>query len=100
MTPEGRIKNKVKKLLDNHSYTIYREMPVPTGYGKSGLDFTLCAAGLFASIETKAPGEWLTPRQRQTAINILAAGGKVFVVSTEDGLGALARWLEKLSTPS
>lgn len=93
MTPEGKVKKKVNKLLDNFSPICYKEMPVPTGFGKSGLDYTLCVNGFFLSIETKAPGEWLTPRQRQTAINILAAGGNVFVVSSDEGLGALERWL-------
>jgi hypothetical protein len=93
MTPEGRVKKKIKIVLDKYKLYVYYEMPVPTGYGKSGLDFTGCASGLFFVIEAKAPGEWLTPRQRQRAKNIFLAGGKVFVVSNDDGLGALERWL-------
>lgn len=69
-------------------------MPVPSGYGKSGLDYTICINGRFVAIETKRPGEWLTPRQRQTVIRILTAGGKVFVISGEEGLASFRSWIE------
>lgn len=93
MTPEGRVKKKINFLLDKHSLFVYTEKMVPTGFGTSGLDYTLCVNGLFVAVEAKAPGEWLTPRQRMTALKILGAGGKVFIVSNDDGLGALNRWL-------
>lgn len=98
MTPEGRIKSLIKKYLFTlHSLhspvDLYYEMPVPTGFGKSGLDFTCCINGRFVAIEAKAPHEWLTPRQRKTSLNILRAGGKVFVISGPEGLDALKRWV-------
>jgi len=96
MTPEGRIKGKVKIVLDKafpSEYPCYYEMLSTHGYGKPGLDFTCCMFGRFVSIETKAPGEWLTPRQRLTALSILKSGGKVFIISGEEGLGALQRWV-------
>jgi phosphoglycolate phosphatase-like HAD superfamily hydrolase len=78
MTPEGKVKAKVKRYLDRYP-DHYREMPVPTGYGKSGLDFTVCFFGHFLAIETKVPGKKPTPRQEQTIKAITAAGGTVFV---------------------
>jgi len=92
MTPEGKIKARVRALLDACP-DIYYEMYVPTGYGKSGLDFSCCVRGHALYIETKARGEELRPRQRGAAVKMLAAGGTVFCVSDDSGLDALARWL-------
>ena len=93
MTPEGRVKLKVKMLLALYSST-WGYMPVPYGYGKQALDFIICFWGKFLAIETKAPGEDLTGPQRLCAVEILEAGGTVFVISEEAGLISLARWLK------
>jgi hypothetical protein len=37
MTPEGRVKSDVRKLLNR--YEVYYFMPVQMGYGAAGLDF-------------------------------------------------------------
>ena len=93
MTPEGKVKSKIKRVLDKYKPYVYYDMPVPTGYGKSGLDFNGCVLGFYFQIEAKAPGEWLTPRQRQTAMKILAAGGRVFTVSSDETVARLEDWL-------
>jgi hypothetical protein len=101
MTPEGLIKKKINKYLSTLQtpfsgiYLHYR-MPVLTGYGQPALDFEGCINGLYFCIETKAPGEWLTPRQRQTALNIVGARGKVFIISSDEGLEAFRRWVSSL----
>ena len=96
MTPEGRVKKLVSIYLDDLGENCYKIMFVPVGYGKRNqLDYTLCLYGQFVAIETKAPGEWLTPLQRQTCRGILRAGGKVFIVSGPEGLAALKRWVER-----
>jgi hypothetical protein len=98
VTPEGKVKRTIKLLLDRlfpEDYPCYTETLVTQGYGRAGLDFTCCLFGWFVAIEAKAPGEWLTPRQRLTAIEILAAGGKVFIISNDEGLWALERWIVK-----
>lgn len=92
MTPEGKVKARVKRVLNSFGAT-YFEMPVPTGYGKSGLDFSCCVNGRALFIETKAPGENPTPRQRETMTKQLSAGASVFIISGEEGLCALFRWL-------
>jgi hypothetical protein len=73
----------------------YFRMPVPVGYGKSGLDYEGCINGWFFAIETKAPRQWLTPRQRDVALEMLAAGGKVFVISSTEGLDAFKMWVSR-----
>lgn len=93
MTPEGKIKAKVKKLLDRYPH--YRFMPVQTGMGKVGLDFYVCSAGRFCAIETKAPGKMPTTLQAKTIKEIREQGaGETFVIDGSDiGMDALERWL-------
>ena len=77
-TPEGRVKDAVKKVLK--SYDAYYHMPVMNGMGAPTLDFVGCHRGRYFAIETKAPGKVPTPRQWSTIINIRTAGGKVFII--------------------
>jgi hypothetical protein len=71
-------------------------MTVPSGFGKQGLDYDGCIDGWYFAIETKVPGEWLTPRQRETALDVLNGGGKVFIISGPDGLEAFQSWVGKV----
>jgi hypothetical protein len=75
----------------------YFRMPVPGGYGTSGLDYEGCIEGFFFAIEAKSPDEEadLTVRQRSTAKLMYEAGGKVFIISCEQGLAAFQRWVEQ-----
>lgn len=90
MTPEGKTKSKVSAILKKHG--AYYEMPVPTGFGKSGLDYTGCHLGRFFAVETKAPGKKPTPRQELTMQAIRDAGGAVFW--TDGDLGEIKVWLK------
>lgn len=90
MTPEGKIKAKVKRELDKLA-ALYRFMPVQNGMGAPSLDFLLCAGGWFIAIETKAQGKALTPRQLDTKAKIEASHGLVFVVNDD---ASLAKALE------
>ena len=78
MTPEGRVKAKVKRLLADHG--AYSFMPVQTGYGATTLDFLVCVYGFFVAIETKAGKGKITERQHRTIDEIKAAGGFAIVV--------------------
>jgi hypothetical protein len=75
----------------------YFRMPVPYGYGRSGLDYEGCIEGHFFAIETKAPDDDadLTPRQRATAKAIIEGGGRVFIISREAGLTVFKHWVEE-----
>ena len=68
-------------------------MAVPGGYGASQLDFTCCHRGLYLAIEAKAGKNWLTGPQRALCREVLAHGGKVFIISNAEGLAALVRYL-------
>lgn len=89
MTPEKKIKEKVKKLLKEKG--VYYHMPVQMGYGAPSLDFICCYYGIYFAIETKAPGKKLTPRQEDTKKRINAAGGRVFIIDGD--LDELESWL-------
>lgn len=55
-TPEGKVKNDIKKVLDKHK--IWYFMPSANGFGKVGVpDFICCWQGRFLAIEAKAPGK-------------------------------------------
>jgi hypothetical protein len=90
-TPEGKVKRKVTELLKKYP-GLYYEMPVPGGYGKSGLDYIGCYKGRFFSVETKAPGKHPTDRQQQTIAAITRAGGAVFVIDGDTT--QLKEWLD------
>ena len=95
MTPEGIVKKKVSSLLKK--YGAYYEMPVPIGFGKSGLDYIGCIAGRFFVVETKAGYNLPTPRQLITIQNVRNAGGMAFVVNEIYGFDDLENWLEKVT---
>jgi len=102
MTPEGKVKERVKKIL--RQLFAYWHMPVQNGMGSPSLDFHVCipiivtpgmvgkTIGVYAAIETKALGKKPTPRQELTIKAIEDAGGKVFVID-DDPTEAVVKWL-------
>jgi hypothetical protein len=95
MTPEGYVKAKVKKVLKPYidSGVLYGDWPVPSGYGKSGLDFHGCINGWYFAVETKKPGGKPTALQDVTIERIMRAGGSVFVIDGQEDLAMLDAWL-------
>lgn len=80
MTPEGKVKNAVKKLLKERGIWFY--MPVQNGMGQVGIpDIIACWDGKFLAIETKAPGKksTLTANQEHN-INLINGCGGIAVV--------------------
>lgn len=92
-TPEGKVKDKVKRLLKK--YGAYYFMPVQTGYGAPTLDILACYKGIFIAIETKAPGKKPTARQELTIKEIKAANGLVYVIDGD--ITELEEMLERLT---
>lgn len=87
MTPEAKVKAKVKKLLDQ--LRIYYFFPATHGYGRSGVpDIIGCFMGLFVAIECKAGKGQLTGLQELELTKIKAAGGFTFV-AREDNIDEL-----------
>ena len=79
-TPEKKVKDEVKKILDRFGDHMDGFWPVPSGYGESHLDYVGCLNGHFVSIETKAPGKKPSPRQLERIRRVTNAGGAVFVI--------------------
>jgi len=79
MTPEGRVKKRVKEILKDMG--AYYTMPMGTGFSSSGApDFIICIGGLFYGIECKANGEKPTALQLKHHDDIRKAGGIALVV--------------------
>jgi len=94
MTPEGRIKQKIDRLLDSYGKSIYYHKPVPGGYGTRTIDYLGCIKGVFFGIEAKKPGGKPTALQDGTLADIEAAGGFALVVNDDTSLAELKRWLD------
>ena len=94
MTPEGRVKEGVKKLLKVNGAWYY--MPLQNGMGVTGIpDFIVCLKGRFLGVECKAPGKekTVTHNQQRQLDNIRAAQGCSVVVSD---VSQLESWLRDL----
>ena len=81
-TPEGRVKNEVKKQLK--ALGAYQFWPVQTGMGATTVDCLACYQSYFIGIETKAPGKKPTPRQEVVLTQIREAGGITLVIDSVD----------------
>ena len=93
-TPEGKVKDAVKKILK--SLNIYYFMPATGGYGRSGVpDIVGCVNGRFVAIECKAGLNQPTALQEREMKNIKDAGG-VAVVINEGSVRGLADLLRGL----
>lgn len=81
-TPEGEQKDQVKKFLT--SIQAYQHWPVPSGYGRQGIDCYACIKRIFWAIEVKRDeNEEPTPRQWQTLEEVRVAEG-LTAVGTAD----------------
>ena len=81
MTPEGKVKKRVKDYLKSLGAWYY--MPVSNGMGRVGCpDILACYRGVFIAIETKAPGKRgnVSPNQQRELGDIQSANGIALVV--------------------
>ena len=83
MTPEKKVKNGVRLVLDKLG--AYYVMPVTNGFGKQGApDFLVCLKGKFFGIECKAGKGKTTALQELNLQHIRDAGGVALVVYEDD----------------
>lgn len=93
MTPEGKVKDKVKRLFK--SMGVYYAMPATGGYGVSGVpDFLVCLKGKFIGVECKAGKGKPTALQLKNLAEIEASGG-ISVIVNEDNLGQFETTMRK-----
>lgn len=80
MTPESKVKDKVKRILTDMG--VYWMMPNTGGFGNSGYpDFLCCINGRFLAVECKAGNNRPTALQLREHDIIRAAGGVVLVIN-------------------
>ena len=78
-TPEGKVKDKIKKILKANN--VYFAMPMGTGYGNAGVpDFLCCVGGRFVAVEAKTQGNKTTALQEKNLDEIEECGGHAWVV--------------------
>jgi len=108
MTPEGKVKDQVKKLLD--AYDIqpaskagtfenaagWYYMPVQAGYGVRVVDFIGHYRGIFWACEAKVRGKNPTGFQKLQIDAISCSGGSVFIVDGPETLKNFEEWLEEI----
>ena len=95
MTPEGRVKAQIKKILTEAG--AYYAMPVASGYGNAGTpDFLVCFRCQFLAIEAKANGNKPTALQEATMQKIRDAGGRVLVID-ETNVENLRKTLKEMN---
>jgi hypothetical protein len=95
MTPEGKVKQRVKKELDELG--AYYFMPATGGFGRSGIpDFIGCHKGVFFAIECKAGKGIPTALQERELKNITKAGGKAWTIN-ETNVDSLSELLMGMS---
>lgn len=80
MTPEGRVKAAVRKVLDAEG--VYYFMPAANGFGRAGIpDIICCVKGGFLAIELKAGKGKTTALQDREITAINDHGGYAMVVN-------------------
>lgn len=96
MTPEGKVKKKVKEYLQSIGAWYY--MPVSNGMGRVGCpDILVCYKGLFMAFETKAPGKIknVTANQQREIDEIQRANGLAHVVDDVEQVKSLLATFER-----
>ena len=84
MTPEGKVKDGIKKVLAAHG--VWYFMPPANGYGRTGIpDFICCVNGKFLAVEAKANTD-PTPLQEREMAAIHAHNGVAMVVREDTSM--------------
>ncbi|NDB59188.1 VRR-NUC domain-containing protein [bacterium] len=94
MTPEGKVKKQVKKILDDIG--AYHFSPMTAGFGRSGVpDIIACVKGKFIGIECKAGKNEPTLLQKHNMKLINQSGGLSIVVN-ESNIEALLTLVKEI----
>lgn len=82
-TPEGEIKDQVRKVLDEMD--AYYFFPAANGYGRTGIpDVIACVGGHFVGIECKAGSKQPTALQQRELDNIEKAEGTGILINADN----------------
>jgi hypothetical protein len=98
VTPEGKVKDSIKKLLKSYGHDVYYFMPAMGSFGKAGVpDLIACVHGAFVAIEVKADKRKNPPTaiQQKNLHEIQQAHGHALVIDAND-LDFLKTYLDRL----
>tara|TARA_R110000851_G_scaffold145480_1_gene284985 strand:- start:752 stop:1123 length:372 start_codon:yes stop_codon:yes gene_type:complete len=106
-TPEGRVKDAIKKKLNELAPDNFYFLPVSNGMGRHGIpDFICCIPtkitqdmvgeelGIFVGIEAKTHTGKVSPLQDQCLVEIAGAAGSAQVVWGSDDVGRIDNYLD------
>lgn len=94
MTPEGKVKAKITKLLKSYAPDVWYFMPQAGPFGKAGTpDYIICIGGKFLGVEAKSDTGRATALQTQCMLKIDAAGGRTMIVNGDISLEYLDRYI-------
>ena len=87
-TPEGKVKLKLVGMLKTHK--VWHFFPANNGFGKAGIpDVIICWYGRFIGVEVKSARGKPTDLQLHVGAQIQDAGGKWFLVRSENDIAQL-----------
>lgn len=95
MTPEGRVKARLKKQLNELG--IYHFSPFQAGMGRAGIpDVIGCYRGVFVAFECKAGSNKPTALQEREMQAIREAGGHAYVINEDNvnDLQEILKWIK------
>lgn len=96
MTPEGKVKDKVKKIL--RKYDVWYFMYVPYGRGQSGIpDYICCVQGRFVAVECKGMDEKAPTTLQQMQLDAISKHGGFAFVVTPSNLTAFEISIQQLA---
>lgn len=96
LTPEGRVKAAVRKILDAEQ--VYHFSPAANGFGRAGIpDIICCVNGAFIAFELKAGKGKTTALQDREIAAISGHGGIVLVINETniDKVKEIIQWTKK-----
>lgn len=99
MTPEAKVKSKIKAALkrvaEDRGESVYVCMPIGTRYGYNGdPDFLCCVSGRMVGIEAKADGQLPGKVQTQRLVGISNSGGVALVID-KNNVGQLEQMIRE-----
>lgn len=95
MTPEGKVKARLKKQLNELG--IYHFSPFQAGMGRAGIpDVIGCYRGVFVAFECKAGSNKPTALQEREMQAIREAGGHAYVINEDNvnDLQEILKWIK------
>ena len=98
MTPEAKMKQRIRARMEKEFPGSFRCTPIGTGYGGNGdPDFIFCVRGLFVGVEAKGSVRAKVTALQGRRLNMIAqAGGIALVVRHDESLDDAVATIRKV----